>query len=192
MEIMEGIEIEIVRSRRRTIALQLAGEHRLLVRAPHLCSERRIRAFVESQRAWIRRQAARLRAEREASPLDHVLTEAELSRMTKDLRKKLADRLPVFAERIGTTYGRVAVRRQKTRFGSCSSKGNLNFNCVLALMPDAILDYVIVHELCHRIEMNHSPAFWAQVASVLPDYRTRRKWLRDHGGSYIRALPESN
>ena len=85
-------------------------------------------------------------------------------------------------------YGRITIRNQKTRWGSCSGKGNLNFNCLLMLAPDEIVDYVVVHELCHLIEMNHSKAFWAQVENVLPDYRERRKWLKDHGNEIMRRM----
>ena len=82
------------------------------------------------------------------------------------------------------TYGRITIREQKTRWGSCSSKGNLNFNWKLIRMPQEILDYVVVHELAHRMEMNHSPRFYRIVASVLPDYKIRERWLKAHGGEY--------
>ena len=77
----------------------------------------------------------------------------------------------------------------RTGWGSCSGKGNLNFNCLLMLAPPAVQDYVVVHELCHRKEMNHSPAFWAEVAGVLPDYASHRRWLRENGNGLIAALP---
>jgi predicted metal-dependent hydrolase len=86
------------------------------------------------------------------------------------------------------TYGRITVRNQRTRWGSCSSKGNLNFNCLLMLAPPDILDYVVVHELCHRKEMNHSPKFWAEVAKVIPDYKERQKWLRTEGSNIMRRM----
>ena len=89
---------------------------------------------------------------------------------------------------VGVTYGRITVRNQRTRWGSCSSKGNLNFNCLLMLAPPGILDYVVVHELCHRKEMNHSPKFWAEVAKVMPDYKERQKWLRTEGSSIMRRM----
>ena len=80
---------------------------------------------------------------------------------------------------------------QRTRWGSCSSKGNLNFNCLLMLCPEDVRDYVVVHELCHRKELNHSPRFWAEVAKVLPGYAVQRKWLKESGGTIIRRLPDA-
>ena len=82
---------------------------------------------------------------------------------------------------MGVTYGRITIRAAKTRWGSCSGAGNLNFHWKLILMPDEVLDYVVVHELAHRKQMNHSPAFWAEVEKVLPDYRERRRWLKNWG-----------
>lgn len=81
----------------------------------------------------------------------------------------------------GGNYTSITVRDQKTRWGSCSSRGTLSFNYRLIFAPLPILDYVVVHELCHLCHMDHSKAFWAAVASVMPDYKQRRQWLKDHG-----------
>ncbi|MDO5134047.1 MAG: M48 family metallopeptidase, partial [Eubacteriales bacterium] len=91
---------------------------------------------------------------------------------------------------LGITYGRVAIRAQRSRWGSCSSKGNLNFNCLLMLTPREVIDSVIVHELCHRKQLNHSKAFWALVYEAMPDYKVWDKWLKDHGRELISALPK--
>ena len=93
---------------------------------------------------------------------------------------------------MGVTYGRITIRNQRTLWGSCSSRGNLNFNCLLMKTPVEIQDYVIVHELAHRKHMDHSPAFWAEVEKVVPDYRERRKWLRRNGGQYIEGMKMGN
>ena len=94
-------------------------------------------------------------------------------------------RVEYFANLIGVTYGRITIRNQKTRWGSCSSKGNLNFNCLLMSTPSEVLDYVVVHELCHRKEMNHSKAFWTEVEKALPDYRDAVKWLKEEGSQIM-------
>ena len=94
-----------------------------------------------------------------------------------------------YAQILGVSYGRITIRSQRTRWGSCSSKGNLNFNCLLTQVPEQVMDYVIVHELCHRIEMNHSGRFWKLVEQIMPDYKTHRKWLKDNGNSLVEKLP---
>lgn len=91
----------------------------------------------------------------------------------------LEARVRKYADRLGITVGRITIRETKTRWGSCSSDGNLNFHWKLILLPEAVCDYVIVHELCHRYEMNHSKAFWAHVAGIFPDYKERRKKLKE-------------
>lgn len=94
----------------------------------------------------------------------------------------IPDKVRFYAEKIGVDYGRVTIRNQKTRWGSCSAKGNLNFNCLLMLAPEDVLDYVVIHELCHRKEMNHSPRFWSEVAKIMPDYKNSKIWLKENGG----------
>ena len=93
-----------------------------------------------------------------------------------------------FAPLIGVDYGRITIRNQRTRGGSCSSKGNINFNCLLMLLPDDVIDYVVVHELCHRKQMNHSPKFYAEIEKVFTEYQRCQKWLKENGGMYLRRL----
>ena len=93
-----------------------------------------------------------------------------------------------YASVMKVTYGRISIREQKTRWGSCSSKGNLNFNWRLIFAPEEVLDYIVVHELAHRREMNHSQAFYDIVESVLPEYKKEQKWLREHGESLWTAV----
>lgn len=88
-------------------------------------------------------------------------------------RKLINTKLKHFAPLCGVSYKKVSIRNQKSRWGSCSSRGNLNFNYRLIFLPEPLCDYVIVHELCHLKEMNHGPAFWAEVEKVMPDYEAR-------------------
>ena len=111
-----------------------------------------------------------------------VRKDREFCRLKKRASIVISERVAHFAPLVGVDYGRITIRSQKTRWGSCSSKGDLNFNCLLLLAPPEVLDYVVVHELCHRKQMNHSPRFWAEVARIIPDYKTKVKWLKENGG----------
>ena len=122
-----------------------------------------------------------------ASPVQ-PLTMEDIQKLADEALRVIPGRVAHYASLVGVTYGRITVRNQKTRWGSCSSKGNLNFNCLLMLAPPEILDYVVVHELCHRKQMNHSPKFWAEVAAVIPDYKTREKWLKTEGTRIMRRM----
>ena len=109
------------------------------------------------------------------------MTDDRIRELAKKACKIIPQRVAYYAEKMGVTYGRITIRNQKTRWGSCSSKGNLNFNCMLMLAPREVLDYVVIHELCHRKEMNHSKRFWKEVEKVMPDYEVHKKWLKDNG-----------
>ena len=104
------------------------------------------------------------------------------STLSEAALRRVRERLAYYAPRVGRTPGRVTIREQKSRWGSCSGKGNLNFNWKLIMAPPQVLDYVVVHELCHLIEFNHSPRFWALVEKQMPDYEAWKKWLKAHAG----------
>ena len=175
------IPYQIIRSSRKTIAIQIKPDGQVLLRCPKNMGMDAVRSFVESKRGWIEKHlAGKIRK----APF----TEEELERLRETARKLVAERLAYFAPIVGVTYQRVTIRAQHTRWGSCSSKGNLNFNCLLALVPSEVLDYVVVHELCHRKELNHSERFWKEVERVLPEYRACRAWLRENGTALVGRL----
>ena len=126
---------------------------------------------------WQRGRTQQKKAEKYREQV-HVITEEERRDGILRAKKIFPERTAYFAKRMGVTYNRITIREQKTRWGSCSSAGNLNFNWKLLLMPPELLDYVVVHELAHRKEMNHSPRFWAIVEKELPDYCNRREKLK--------------
>jgi superfamily II DNA helicase RecQ len=113
--------------------------------------------------------------------LNSSLTKEQLRTLKKRAAAAISERVEYFAPIVGVTYGNITIRSQKTRWGSCSASGNLNFNCLILLAPPEVLDYVVVHELCHRKQMNHSPLFWAEVERVLPDYKASVRWLKQNG-----------
>ena len=94
------------------------------------------------------------------------LSMTEIHKLADLALKVISVKVKHYAGLMNVQYGRITIRNQKTRWGSCSSKGNLNFNCLLMLAPDEVVDYVVIHELCHLIEMNHSKAFWKQVEQI--------------------------
>lgn len=96
-------------------------------------------------------------------------------------RAKFESRVAYYHQLTGGNYTSITVRDQRSRWGSCSSRGTLSFNYRLIFAPPMILDYVVVHELCHLTHMNHSKDFWDMVAGIMPEHKTYRKWLRDHG-----------
>lgn len=177
-------EITLIRSRRKSLAIEITPELQVVVRAPARMPVREINAFVQEKDDWIRAHLQRM-AEKKRLREQHreqALSKEELQELATQAMKLIPQKVRYYAQIIGVTYGRITIRNQRTRWGSCSGKGNLNFNCLLLLMPEEVLDYVVVHELCHRKEMNHSARFWEEVEKILPDYRQRRKWLKDNGG----------
>ena len=175
----------LVRSNRKTISIVIRPTGEVEVRCPKRCSKRDVEAFLVSKEAWIQGHLEKI-AER---PAVTALSETEQKALAKLAAQVLPSKVQHFAAVIGVSYGRITIRSQRTRWGSCSAKGNLNFNCLLMLCPEEVMDYVVIHELCHRKEMNHSPAFWAEVETYCPDYRIHRKWLKENGASLIARLP---
>ncbi len=174
--------IKVIRSGRRTVALEVTRALEVLVRAPFHMSDDDIRKFVAEHEGWIDKHLeimqSRLLAE-ESQANEPPFTEAEVRELARQALEFLPERVAYFASIMGVSYGTITVRNQLTRWGSCSSRGNLSFNCVLALCPREVADYVIIHELCHRIHMNHSPAFWQQVEKYCPDYKAHRAYLKN-------------
>ena len=175
-------DIKIIRSNRRTISLEITPSGEVLVRAPRYMSETEIRAFVESKSSWLAKHLHKKEQDMESLREEGGFTEQEMERLRELAKKVIPDKVAYYARLMGVTYGRISIRRQKTRWGSCSREGNLNFNCLLMMAPPEVLDYVVIHELSHRLEMNHSARFWAQVEKAMPEYRVPRKWLKEHGG----------
>ena len=182
--------IEIIRSNRKTIGLEVKTDGRVIVRAPSRLPLEDIKKFVADHEQWIHKHLEIVKERRGKPAPPDKLSMEEIRELAEKALKVIPGRVEYYAEKVGVTYGRITIRNQKSRWGSCSAKGNLNFNCLLMLMPPEVLDCVVVHELCHRLEMNHSPRFWACVARTMPDYASARQWLRNQGQSLIDRLPK--
>ena len=174
--------VQVIHSRRKTIGLRVRTNGAVELRCDPRVPKKELVAMVESHRQWI------LEKRRAAVTLPPFTAE-ELANFTKVAKAVIPQRVAHFASMLGVTWSRISIRRPKTRWGSCSAAGNLNFHCLLAAVPPDVRDYVVIHELCHRLHMNHSPAFWQAVAGLCPEYKTHRRWLREQGREWIGRLP---
>jgi predicted metal-dependent hydrolase len=216
-----GFEIsEIIRTRRKTIALIIQRDGSLVVRAPLRVSGKLIREFAEKHSRWILKKQAQVRALVTAPRKEYIpgetflylgrsfpleIVKGQKTKLVLDGNFKLAEsarqdaeevfqhwyrarakeiipeRVRWFAERHNFQYRKIRIGSARTRWGSCSSTGTLNFSWRLILVPIEVVDYVVIHELCHTLIPNHSSRFWQQVERILPNYREYRKWLRKNG-----------
>lgn len=143
---------------------------------------------ISGARPTVRRDAAAHILTAHHDPATHVLADVLAGWYRAEARATLAARAATFAATLGVTYTRLTIRDTRSRWGSCSTAGGLNFSWRLILAPPAVLDYVVLHELVHRREMNHSPRFWALVAASCPDFRQHRDWLKVQGGALMAFL----
>ena len=175
------IRISVIRSARKSLGLEVRDANTVLARIPTRVSDRELKAFVENHRSWIL-EKTEVMAEREEKRKSTPAPPPELLSKTDRMKiqLKIGKRVRHYCEAMGVTVGYVTVKNQKTRWGSCSAKGNVNFNYQLAFLPDELLDYVVIHELAHRRHMNHSRAFWAEVEKYCPNYLERREQLKEY------------
>lgn len=165
------IEYKCIFSNRKTLGLQIKTDGSLVVRAPHGCTRSQIDHFVNDQREWILKHMKKL------DHMTHIpaLDDETIGRLRITTYMKAITWLIHWA---GVKPKQIYVRNQSSRWGSCSSLGNISLNLRCALLPDDLFEYVLVHELCHLIEMNHSPAFWNEVERILPNYKALRAQLK--------------
>ena len=185
---MADYSYEIIRSSRKTLLLQVRKDGSIVVRAPRRTTKAWIRRFVDSNHDWVDRRRAQLSETQRQADAAGLLSQEELRQLAEQAKRIIPQRVAYYAPLVGVTYGRITIRHQKTRWGSCSAKGNLNFNCLLMLTPPEVLDSVVVHELCHRKEMNHSRRFYDEVLRVFPQYHQCDRWLKKNGPTLLRRM----
>lgn len=168
------MDYKVVYSGRKTISLCIK-DGGLVVKAPYGTKKARIEGLISSHIDWINKHTAR---QIEKNKKFENLTEEKIALLRKTAKQILPIKVAYYANIMGLKYGRITITGAKTRFGSCSSKGNLSFSYRLMLYPESAIDYVVVHELAHLVEMNHSPAFYRVVANILPDYKDRAELLK--------------
>ena len=172
----------IIRSSRKTLAIQVSVSGQVTVRAPHTMPDSTIHRFLSQKESWILEHLSHAATEPAQPQAENPpLSEFRRSYYMESARKIFKRKTAAYARKMGVTYGRITIREQKTRWGSCTSEGNLNFNWRLIFAPEKVLDYVVVHELSHRKEMNHSKNFWREVEKILPDYKKSVLWLKNEG-----------
>ena len=179
------MKYRIIRSQRKTLGLEVKKQE-IIVRAPLWASTTEIDSFVRSHRDWIEKKVRKLEEQKQLAA--EPLTEEEIRDLVSAAQKYIPERVAYFAPLVGVKYGRVTIRKQHTRWGSCSAKRNLSFNGLLMLTPPEVIDSVVVHELCHLKEMNHSSRFYQEVLRVCPDYRKWDKWLKENGRALMMRL----
>lgn len=180
--------VEVRRSKRKSVAIKITADMQIVVFVPVYVSDNEIERMVISKSKWIDEHMLKVQ-----STIDE---RSKLEKITFEQIKELADqaveyipkRVKYYAEKENFVYNKITIKNLVSRWGSCSTKGNLNFNCLLMLTPDYVIDYIVVHELCHLREMNHSEKFWAEVEKIMPDYQRAELWLKQNGGNLISRM----
>lgn len=178
-----AFDYEVVYSDRKTIAIQVKLDGSVILRAPKSCPWNVLERFLMEKADWVEHQRD-LMAQRRRKNAANALapfTDAEKKELRRAAAAYFQETCSRYAGLMGVTFGRISIREQKTRWGSCSAEGNLNFNWRLMLAPESVREYVAVHELAHRRQMNHSAAFYREIRRVMPDYEKRRAWLKNYG-----------
>jgi len=214
--------IEIIRSRRRTIAIQIKEDASVVVRAPVGMAEAEVRDFVIKHSVWIEKKQNEIKKKlaeyvpkrftngesflylgryyrirmngNQKEPLvfnngfyirDGIsgtrLKELFIKLYRQVARRVISERVRIYSDKFRYKYNKLKITGAEKRWGSCSSKGSLNFSWRLVMAPLDVIDYVVVHELVHLVEKNHSRRFWATVEFMMPEYKERRKWLKNNG-----------
>lgn len=172
------------------MSIHVVDEKQVIVKVPLGTPDSMAIAFLKEKREWILKQISKIEKQDELAKAMGPLSADDIKSIKGKAKVLIPDRVEYYSKLSGISYNRIFIRLQKTRWGSCSRDGNLNFNCLLVLMPLEILDSVVVHELCHRKHMDHSKAFYDEVLRFFPDYKRCDKWLKINGGAYLKRITE--
>lgn len=184
------MEYELIKSRRKSISIKITEDGRIVVHAPSFMTKREVEKFLISKSDWIENTLKKVEKKQERLAGIDKLSEKEIKTLKNEARKEFTMLCDEYCRIMGLSYNKIAIRTQKSRWGSCSRDKNLNFNALLMLAPEGARRYVVVHELCHLREMNHSTRFWALVEQYCPNWKKERRWLKQNGSILIARLPD--
>ena len=179
--------IQIKKSKRKSVSIEIKPDLTVIVRAPLFLSDNTIKRLVSQKNDWIDKKIKQI--ENKNSVLLPTFSEKEIKLLREKTRVLITPKAEYYAKILGVSFNKLSVKKQRSIWGSCSAKQNINFNLLLCLCPDNVVDYIVVHELCHLKELNHSKKFWYEVEKILPDYKASRLWLKTNGGALIKRLP---
>ena len=169
-------QYELIRSRRKTLAVEITRDGRVVVRAPMRAAKREIDAFISAHNDWIAKHLDEQRRRAALMPPEPSMD--ELRAMAEKARELIPPKVAHWSRVMGLYPTGITITAARTRYGSCSGKNRLSFSCFLLNYPDAAIDLVVVHELCHIQEKNHGPGFYALLSRYLPDHKERKKLLK--------------
>lgn len=180
--------VEVRRSKRKSAAIKITADMQIVVFVPLYVSDNEIERMVISKSKWIDEHMLKVQSTiDERSKLEKITFE-QVKELEDQAVEYIPKRVKYYAEKENFVYNKITIKNLVSRWGSCSTKGNLNFNCLLMLTPDYVIDYIVVHELCHLREMNHSEKFWTEVEKIMPDYQRAELWLKQNGGNLISRM----
>ncbi|MBR6510374.1 MAG: M48 family metallopeptidase [Clostridia bacterium] len=178
------LNFEVIRSGRKSIAIEIKDDGKVIIRAPFFVSDLKIEQLLMKKKNWILKHINLLENQAEI----RKISEEEHKLLFKSAKENIPQMVQFYAEKMGVSYNGIRIKSQKTRWGSCSAKNNLNFNCLLMLCPKNVREYIVVHELCHLKELNHSKRFWKLVETYFPDYKIAKLWLKENGKQIISKI----
>ena len=185
---MTVLDIPVIFSDRKSVCVEIRRDGTPVIRAPKRMPTRQIEDFIRAHRSWIDTHISSVLEKKSKTDLIPALSEAEKASLSVSAERVIPDRFTFFAERVGVTYGKLTLRFMKSKWGSCSANGDIRINTLLMLAPPFVLDAIVIHELCHRKQMNHSAAFYREVYRVCPDYDKAKAWLKENGAAILARL----
>ena len=174
----------VIYSDRKTVGLEMRRGDEVIVRAPRGIKKEELDRILQSRQAWIEKTREKLLFVEQKSA-GRIITYEDMQRLAQQAMEVIPKKVAYWSKIIGVHCSRITIRNQKTKWGSCIDNGHLNFNCLLMLAPEYVQDAVVVHELCHLKEMNHSAAFYALMDSFIPNRKEAENWLKTEGRALI-------